>query len=232
MIPLRDDNPTRRMPAATIALIAANLLVFAYQLTLSEEAGTRFALGLGMIPAVLFGNADLPPSLALVPAWFSVFTSMFLHGGLLHVAGNMLYLWVFGNNIEDAMGSGRFVAFYALCGVAAALTQGAISPTSEIPMIGASGAISGVLGAYLVLHPRAQVQTFVFIRLFWLPAMYVLGWWAVVQFANASLADPEDGGVAWFAHIGGFVAGLGLIVLFKRPEIGLWGGRTPSGPWG
>ena len=154
-LPLSDDNPTRRLPIVTWTVIAACIAVFLWQTSLGPRAGQAIVYSLGVIPAVLFGSAQLPPDLRLIPAPISVVTSMFLHGGWMHLLGNMLYLWIFGNNVEDSMGGGRFVVFYLLCGTAASLVQSFMAPGSEIPMIGASGAIGGVLGAYLVLHPRA-----------------------------------------------------------------------------
>jgi membrane associated rhomboid family serine protease len=154
---------------------------------------------------------------------------MFLHGGFLHVAGNMLYLWIFGNNIEDAMGHLRFTVFYALCGTAAAFSHALPNSHSNIPMLGASGAVSGVLGAYLLLYPHARVLTLFtlgfFIRMIEIPAMVVLGFWFVLQFLNAAFTAGAGGGVAWYAHIGGFIAGMALIGLFKRRNIPFWGRR-------
>ena len=258
LFPFRDDNPTRITPVVTMTLIAINVLVFLYQLSLRGRAGEAFVFSFGMIPAVLFGSAELPPQLAQIPPWATVFTSMFLHGGIMHIAGNMLFLWVFGNNVEDAMGHGRFLAFYLLCGIAAALAQGLSDTASQIPMIGASGAISGVLGAYLILHPRAQVLSLLFLGIFIqivrLPAMIVLGLWFVLQLVNAALVQSEgEGGVAFLAHIGGFIAGAMLVPLFRskqavewqaherlehgpwRPRPGPWDRRNPwnrRGPWG
>jgi len=232
LVPLHDDNPTARFALLTAALVAANALVFLFQSTLDDEAGMLFVLGFGMIPAVLFGDAELAPGIATAGGWSSVVTSMFLHGGIMHVAGNMLYLWTFGNNVEDAMGRVRFAAFYLATGFAAALSQALVDPASEIPMIGASGAVSGVLAAYLLLHPHAFVYSFAFFRLAWLPAYVVLGFWIVVQIANGLIADPGEGGVAWWAHIGGFVAGLVLLPFFRRRGVLLFAGRNRSGPWG
>jgi membrane associated rhomboid family serine protease len=191
---------------------------------------------LGVIPAVLLGGESLPPDRALIPPWLSVLTSMFLHGDWLHIIGNMLYLWIFGNNIEDAMGHARFVVFYVLCGTAGALAQSAMDTGSTLPMIGASGAIAGVLGAYAVLFPRAHVLVLVplgfFSQVMRLPAMLVLGFWFILQFlAGGFAASGEEGGVAYWAHIGGFVTGVALIFLFRR------GSRTAirrpgRGPWG
>jgi membrane associated rhomboid family serine protease len=249
LFPFRDDNPTRRPPVLTVAIIGVNIVVFLYQMVLPERTGEAFVYAFGMIPAVLFGAAQLPPELAVLPPWATVFTSMFLHGSVMHIAGNMLFLWVFGNNVEDSMGHGRFIVFYLLCGIAAAMTQGLSDPTSEIPMIGASGAISGVLGAYLVLHPRAHVDSLLFLGIFAqvirLPAMIVLGLWFGLQLLNALLVHGQgEGGVAFLAHIGGFIAGMVLVPLFREKNMPLFGGpaqgrrlefrRRPNqrGPWG
>ncbi len=160
LIPLRDDNPTQLTPVVSYAIIAACVLVFLWQISLGANQQAA-VYSLGLIPTVLLQGASLPPELTTVPPLATVFTSMFLHGGWLHLIGNMLYLWIFADNIEDAMGHGRFVVFYLLCGIAAALAQALPAPGSEIPMIGASGAISGVLGAYLLLHPRAHVMVLI-----------------------------------------------------------------------
>jgi membrane associated rhomboid family serine protease len=215
MIPLRDINPRRRFPLVTIGLIALNVVVFAYEFFLpGEEALNLFTLNWGLIPAQLM---QLQPRAIL-----SVFTSMFLHGGLFHLASNMLYLWIFGDNIESALGSFRFIIFYLLCGIGAALGQVVVDTSSTVPMIGASGAISGVLGAYLLLYPRVEVETLVFIgyfiRLVKMPALVVLGLWILLQLLSGflSLGVEATGGVAFFAHIGGFFTGLVLVGLFKR----------------
>ena len=225
--PLYDDNPTLRRPVVTMAIIVLCVLVYLWQLSLPPQAEALAIFSLGLIPAVLFGSAQLPPELQAVPPWATVVTSMFLHGGVLHLAGNMLYLWIFGNNVEDSMGRGRFVLFYLLCGTAAALAQSLANPTSEIPMLGASGAIGGVLGAYLVLHPRANVRVFflffILVRLINVPAIIVLGVWFAGQILSgvATPLSDEDGGVAFWAHVGGFVAGVMLIPFFKRREVPL-----------
>jgi membrane associated rhomboid family serine protease len=228
-LPLSDDNPTRRAPIVTWAIIAGCVAVFLWQTSLGPRAGQAIVYALGMIPAVLFGSAQLPPELRLVPAPLSVVTSMFLHGGWMHLLGNMLYLWIFGNNVEDSMGRGRFVVFYLLCGTAAALVQGLAAPNSEIPMIGASGAIGGVLGAYLMLHPRANVRMLFiilfFIRVISVPAAVVLGLWFVMQFiSGATTPTADDGGVAFWAHVGGFLTGAVLVPFFKRREVRLFEG--------
>src|SRR5205085_7262073 len=175
-----------------------------------------------------FGTAELSPHLQLVPAWASIVTSMFLHGSWLHVGGNMLYLWIFGNNVEDAMSRPRFVVFYLLCGTVAALAQGLAAPDSTVPMVGASGAIAGVLGAYVLLHPRANVRVllvlFIFVRFINLPAAIVLGLWFLIQFLSIAAAPSAEGGVAFWAHAAGFLAGVVLIPLFKDREVPLFGG--------
>ena len=225
--PLYDDNPTRRRPLVTMAIIALCVMVFLWQASLAPRAEALAVFAYGLVPALLFGHAELPPQVAVVPAWATVVTSMFLHGGVLHLGGNMLYLWIFGNNVEDSMGRGRFVLFYLLCGAAAALAQALANTASEIPMIGASGAIGGVLGAYLVLHPRANVRVLVWIILFVtvinVPALIVLGVWFAGQILSG-VATPTsaEGGVAFWAHVGGFVAGVVLIPFFRRREVPLF----------
>jgi len=231
VLPLKDDIPTRAFPLMTVGLIAANIVAFLYQLSLhaaddpvARRAAQAFVFEFGLIPCRLTG-ACVTPSEFPSPM-LTIFTSMFLHGGLFHVAGNMLYLWIFGNSVEGTLGHGRFLVFYLLSGVAAALAQTAVDPASKFPMIGASGAVSGVLGAYLVLFPYARILTLItfgfFIRFVWIPAMFVLGFWIVVQFLNGliTFGAGDRGGVAWFAHIGGFLAGLGLLVVLRsrRPR--------------
>ncbi|MBQ0818137.1 MAG: rhomboid family intramembrane serine protease, partial [Methyloceanibacter sp.] len=198
----------------------------------------------GMIPARLLGAAALDPELTAVPAWSTVFTSMFMHGGWLHLGFNMLFLWIFGDNVEDSMGHARYLIFYLVCGVAAALAQAFVSPGSTIPMVGASGAISGVLGAYLLLHPRATVRTVIFLGIFvtmmHLPALIVLGLWFLMQLVSAAFSNSGEAGVAFWAHVGGFVAGMALVPLFKKRDVELF--QPPRyrafqverqrGPWG
>jgi membrane associated rhomboid family serine protease len=217
MIPLRDDNPSATTPFVNYSIIALCVIVFLWQLTLPEAAGQAAVYSLGLVPAVLFGLAQLPDPWVVAPA--TVFTSMFLHGGLLHLGGNMLYLWIFGDNIEDSMGHGLYAFFYLLCGVAAALTQALPDPSSTVPMIGASGAISGVLGAYLLLYPRARVLVavplFIILYTLRLPAVIVLGMWFVMQLLS-TLGASGAGGVAFHAHVGGFIAGLAFAYFFVR----------------
>lgn len=217
MIPLRDDNPTVLWPVVTLVLITANTAVFFYELSLEPGLLEAFIYQAGMVPASIT-QSYIPGT----GGYFSVVTSMFLHGGWMHVIGNMLYLWIFGNNIEDSMGHLRFTIFYLLAGLAAAATHLVFNPASMVPTIGASGAVSGVLGAYLVLFPHARVQTLVtlgfFIRIIYLPAWLLLIFWIGLQLLNQAVApmDPEAGGVAYAAHIGGFVAGILLIPLFRK----------------
>jgi len=246
MFPLYDDNPHFGRPFVTWAIMAGCILAFLWQISLGAQ-GARAVYSLGVIPSVLFGIRDLPAGLSAVPAWGTLFTSMFLHGGFMHLAGNMLYLWIFGDNVEIVMGRARFAVFYALCGVAAALSQSLMVPDSDIPMIGASGAISGLLGAYLLLFPRANVVVFIFlIGAITVPAILVLGFWFLMQIFSGVSTPVGGGGVAFWAHIGGFVAGMALIPFFKKPGVRLmqrkhspsfrlerrrkWGKRR--GPWG
>jgi membrane associated rhomboid family serine protease len=219
MIPLRDDNPTRGVPVVTIATIAISVGVFLWEIMLPPAAVQTALYRLGFVPALLFGEAELVAE-PLVPAGATVLTSMFLHGSLLHLLGNMLYLWIFGDNIEDRLGHGRFIAFYLLCGVVAALAQALPDTRSTIPMIGASGAVSGVLGAYLMLYPRANVVValplFIVFYTYRVPALIVLGFWFVGQLVSSLAAEPGAGGVAFRAHVGGFLAGMALIRVFLR----------------
>jgi len=219
LIPYKDDNPTRTFPFVTISFIAINILVFLYQV-ISPSGADKLVFAYGAIPHNILTFETVQP---IHPA-LTIFTSMFMHGGVFHLAGNMLYLWIFGNNIEDRAGHIRFIIFYVFCGIAAAYAHAITGPDSRIPMIGASGAISGILGAYLMLFPRARVYTLLFfgyfVQVVKIPAAIVIGFWVVVQFINALLSTGlgSEGGVAWFAHIGGFLIGLLTIRLwlFKR----------------
>lgn len=225
-IPLYDDTPRLRAPAVTYGLIGACAIAFLWQTGLSPEAGHKVALSLGMIPAVLFGHAALPPDLGLVPPWATVFTCMFLHESWLHLGGNMLYLWIFGKGVESALGAPRYLALYFLCGAIAALTQAGMSPTSTVPMIGASGAIAGVLGAYLVLFPRSNVVVFVWIiilvRLITVPGVILLGLWFLLQLISAGASAAGEAGVAFWAHVGGFVAGAVLVLGLHKRGFAIW----------
>jgi len=235
-LPLFDDNPTARRPIISWMILAICLLVFFWQVSLEGIQGQIAALQYGVVPALLFGYESLPAEIQKVPAFLSVFTSMFLHGDWLHLGSNMLYLWIFADNVEEAMGKIRFIVFYACCGLAAALMQSLIDPTSTIPMIGASGGIAGILGAYIMLHPKAAVRVLmiilIFIRVISLPAWLVLGVWIFGQFAAAPAALSTDGGVAYFAHIGGFLAGMALVPIFKLRNVPLFEGlHTEEKRW-
>ncbi len=215
-IPLKDDNPTYTFPIMTILIILANGAIFFYQLTLGPFENQRFIFQWGAIPyQVVHGEvAHVVPA---IPIPLTIFSSMFLHGGFMHLLGNMLYLWIFGNNIEDTLGHFRFLLFYLVTGLLAALAQIFSNPDSVAPMIGASGAIGGILGAYLLLFPRARILTLFFIliivRLVYIPALVILGFWFLFQFL--SLPGAAHSNVAFFAHIGGFISGLILVKFFQ-----------------
>lgn len=238
MIPFKDENPTRTVPVFVLVIIAANVIVQFYQWSLPPLAQRQWVFAWSVVPAVLTHGvqsvgsmpAGPPPG---YPAWVTIFTAMFMHGGLLHLGGNMLYLWIFGNNIEDSLGHIRFLAFYLASGVAASLLQTAVNPASPIPTLGASGAIAGVLGAYAVRYPTARVYTLVLmpflLQVVRLPALWVLGFWFILQLipGTLSLGLPSAGGIAYFAHIGGFVAGMVFIRVLeprrRRPRLpGEW----------
>jgi membrane associated rhomboid family serine protease len=234
IFPLKGDVPRRSWPVVTVALIGLNLLAFLYQLSLGIDArgpdagaAQAFIVEFGVTPCRLTQSCSLARLVDDFPhPWATIFTSMFLHAGLLHVGGNMLFLWIFGNNVEDTIGHARFVLFYLASGAVAAVGQALLTPTSSVPMIGASGAVSGVLGAYLLLFPQATILTLVmfgfFVKFFRVPALIVLGFWIVLQLLNAYLSygaqaagRGESGGVAWFAHIGGFLGGIALLFLLR-----------------
>ncbi len=243
MFPIADDNPTHTSPIVTWFMIAACVAIFAWQSSLPGNAVETVFLTYGAIPANIFGASTgvvpaFPPEITLV-------SSQFLHGGLMHLGGNMLYLYIFGDNIEAALGHLKFLVFYLIAGVVAALTHGVLAQGSGIPLIGASGAISGVLGAYLLLYPHARVRILFlplpipFFKIFAVPAIIVLGIWFAIQFVSAAYSSPEGGGVAFWAHVGGFVAGMALLPFFKRRDVPYWqspsaeviDARRSSGPW-
>ena len=220
MLPLKDNNPTHITPYVTYGLIALNVLVFLITLALPDGGDAQVKFALGAIPAVIFQVKEIAAQDAILPSsvdFLSVITSQFLHAGWWHLIGNMIYLWVFGNNIEDAMGHVRFLIFYLLCGTCAALINAGIEPNSVVPTIGASGAVSGVLGAYLLLYPRAKVLVFAFYMLLPLPAFLVLGLWIVMQVVN--LGGGGESNIAWWAHVGGFAVGMVLVLLFKYRHV-------------
>lgn len=224
MLPLRDENPTRITPIVTYALIAVNVIVFIFQQMMGAE-DPQAVYAFAMVPAQVTGSFN-------PVVWATILTSMFMHGGLAHIGGNMLYLWIFGDNVEEAMGSGRYLAFYLLGGVIASLAHIFTNPNSQVPTVGASGAIAAVLGAYLVLFPQSRVLTLIpfgfFMRLTLIPAAIVLGLWFILQFFQGvlTLGGPDVGGVAFWAHIGGFVVGVVLARLLatRRRRYKNWGG--------
>ncbi len=234
MFPYRDDNPTLASPIATFLLIGANLAMWILVQGMGAEPSlSRSVCELGLIPGEFLG---LVPQGATVPmgprtacvlgdeqTWFTPLSSMFLHGGWFHLIGNMWFLWVFGNNVEDSMGHFRYLTFYVLCGLAAAAAQTFMNPSSAIPMVGASGAISGVMGAYIVLYPKVRVHMIVILAIFItrivVPAYLMLGYWFLLQIVGGGLANSSEGGVAFWAHAGGFIAGALFIQLFKDQEL-------------
>jgi membrane associated rhomboid family serine protease len=217
--PISDDNESSSRPLVCYFIIGMCCFIFLWQSTLPINLNREAIYNFGVIPAAVLGNQE-----SLVSPYLTIFTSMFMHGGWMHLIGNMVFLWIFGDNIEDSMGHKKFLIFYLVCGIVAALLQALINPDSSIPMIGASGAIAGILGAYLVLHPRANVNVlfwlFIFITVIKVPAFIVLSIWIFSQFFSASFGS--EGGVAYFAHIGGFVAGCLLIYFFKHSNIRLF----------
>jgi membrane associated rhomboid family serine protease len=223
LIPYKDDNPTSIFPFVTIGIIVLNIIVFFLQIT-APSGINKITYAYGAIPHSLMTFDKTQP----IHPVMTVFSSMFMHGGLFHLGGNMLYLWIFGNNIEDKLGHIRFLIFYLLCGIVAAYAHAITSPHSTIPMIGASGAVSGVLGAYLLLFPKAHVHTLLFlgfiITTVKIPALIVIGFWAIIQLINGLLSSGirEGGGVAWFAHIGGFLIGLLTIKIWLPRRTKQW----------
>jgi membrane associated rhomboid family serine protease len=244
VFPLRDDNPHFLTPVVTYALIAANVLAWA----LLQGLGTEPLLSssvcrLGLIPAELLQTPPVGPRVCALgdAQWYTPVTSMFLHGGWFHLLGNMWFLWIFGNNVEDSMGHARFLVFYLLCGLAAAALQTFTDSASPVPMVGASGAIGGVMGAYVVLYPRVRVHMLVFlgffVTTFAVPAIFMLGYWFVLQLLSGLFSIGADGGVAFWAHVGGFGAGALLVLLFRDPRLLArhpyygWQGRESSRSW-
>ncbi len=221
MIPLRDENPSNIIPIVNICLIFANLSVFIYQNFFVCGGAEPLFLRLGFIPYELTHAVDLAPK-NLAPVPLTIIISMFMHGGWLHLLGNMLYLWIFGDNVEDKLGHLKYLFFYLMCGVSASLTHGFVNFSSKVPTIGASGAVAGVLGAYVFLFPTARVRTllilFVFVQVVSIPAVILLGYWVLIQVLSGitELGSGRTSGIAWFAHIGGFVAGFVLITMMKK----------------
>jgi len=230
MIPLKDDNPTSNKPIVTYFLISSCVLIFLIQLGSQSYKTGQLFYSYGLIPSVLMGHNQLPADLYAVPAYLTIITSMFMHGGFMHLIGNMLYMWIFADNIEDNLGPSKFLLFYLLAGIGAAMTQVFADTQSQIPMVGASGAIGGVLGAYLINHPNARVLVLIpfgfFSQLIKIRALYVLGFWFILQFISSG------GGVAYAAHIGGFVSGMILILFFNRGRKKKEKNKITKGPWG
>ncbi|MFQ5547426.1 MAG: rhomboid family intramembrane serine protease [Woeseia sp.] len=235
MFPIRDDNPQVLIPYATIGIIVLNVAAWIFLQGLGTEPSLSGSVcRLGMIPGELLQTVDAGTRLQIGPgtfcvlgdasAWYTAVTSMFMHGGWFHIIGNMWFLWIFGNNVEDAMGHVRFIVFYLLCGLAAGAFQIAANPVSAIPMVGASGAIGGVMGAYVLLYPRVHVHMLIFLGFFVttvaVPAVFMLGYWFVIQLISGlGTIGAQGGGVAFWAHIGGFAAGAALILLFRNPRL-------------
>ena len=233
MIPLKDDNPTSGKPVITYSIIGICIFVFIIELASESFRTGEFFYSYGLIPSVLMGKVQLPEDIYRIPAFLTIFSSMFLHGGFMHLIGNMLYMWIFADNIEDSIGKKNFAFFYLLSGIGAAMAQVLVDTTSQIPMVGASGAIGGVLGAYLVNYPNARVLVLIpfgfFSQLIKIRAIYVLGFWFVLQFINSSLNSSGSGGVAYAAHIGGFISGIVLILFFNKS--GIRKIKKNKGPW-
>ena len=224
MIPLKDDNPTLNKPLVTYFIIGLCVLVFFMQLGSQSYKTGQLFYSYGLIPSVLMGHNQLPMDIYVVPAYLTIFSSMFMHGGFMHIIGNMLYMWIFADNIEDDIGPKKFIIFYLFSGVGAAMAQVLMDTHSQVPMVGASGAIGGVLGAYLINHPKARVLVLIpfgfFSQLIKIRALYVLGFWFILQFISS------DGGVAYAAHIGGFISGIILILFFNKKK-----NKILKGPW-
>lgn len=221
MIPFKDENPTQIIPIVNIFLISANISVFIYQNYFLSGGSESLFFSLGCIPYEFTHFVDIAPP-ALIPVPLTIFTAMFMHGGWIHLLGNMLFLWVFGDNIEDLLGHAKYLFFYFVCGVAASLFHILTNIDSQIPSVGASGAIAGVLGAYVFLFPTARIKTLliliIFIQVVRIPAIILLGYWILIQVLSgfSELESRTGSGIAWFAHIGGFIAGFVLIIMFKK----------------
>ncbi len=252
MFPIRDDNPQILVPYATFGIIAVNVFVWVFVQGLGANPALAGSIcQLGLIPGELLGTVPAGTQVQLgantwcelggTTSWPTLFSSMFMHGGWLHIIGNMWFLWIFGNNVEDAMGSLRFVLFYLLCGIAAAALQVGANPQSTVPMVGASGAIGGVMGAYILLYPRVHVHLLIFLGFFVttiaVPAVFMLGYWFLLQVIGGFGSVGAKGGVAFWAHVGGFAAGAALVMLFRKPELLRrhpyygWKKRSPTANW-
>ena len=235
-IPIRDDAPTVRKPYLTVSLIVVNSLIFFYSISLGARGFQLFTIQFGYIPVEFVSGLELTPQLA-ASAYLTPFASMFMHGGWLHLIGNMLFLWIYGNNIEDYFGPVKFLLFYIVSGLAAIALYTLFGPSSQVPLVGASGAIAGVMGAYIVLHPRARITVlviFFFIQFVVLPAKVVLGIWFVYQLLMSMIGSATGGGVAWMAHVGGFAFGWAVLKLLtrgRRPRASSGGRRSYRVKW-
>lgn len=252
MFPIRDDNPHFLTPYATLSIIVLNVLAWVFLQGMgSEPALSRSVCHLGLVPGELLGTLPTGTRFQIAQglfcevghgaSWYTLFTSMFMHGGWLHILGNLWFLWIFGNNVEDAMGHLRFVIFYLLCGLSAALLQMLLGGDPSVPMVGASGAIGGVMGAYILLYPRVRVHLLVIfgflITTVAVPAVFMLGYWFLLQLLGGFVSFSARGGVAFWAHVGGFVAGALLVLVFRNPRLlhrhpyyG-WERRSPQRNW-
>ena len=223
MIPLKDDNPTSTKPIITYCLIAVCVFVFLIELSSTSYKTGTFFYSYGLIPSVLLGKLKLASNMHVIPAYMTIITSMFVHGSFMHLIGNMLYMWIFADNIEENLGKIKFLIFYLLCGVGAAMAQVFTDTNSQIPMVGASGAIGGILGAYLINYPKTKILVLIpfgfFSQIIKIKALYVLFFWFFMQFINSALTNSNGGGVAYSAHIGGFISGLILILFFNKKNI-------------
>ncbi|MGY8986595.1 MAG: rhomboid family intramembrane serine protease [Sphingomonadales bacterium] len=234
MFPLRDENPTIRTPYFTVIFMVISIAIFFIQNSMGDYVSMEFIYTYGFIPSKLFSIDGFEININGPPPYLTILSSMFLHGGWMHLIGNMVFLWIFGNNVEDTLGHGRFILFYLLCGLVAALVQMFSDPGSEIPMVGASGAVSGIMGAYIILYPRAKILTLLFLGIFIttmrISAGWFLGVWFALQSFNALSTETGTGGVAFWAHVGGFIAGI-VLLFFIKPK-SQFSTIQKKGPWG
>ena len=221
--PISDENPTKKKPLISWAIISICIFIFLKYVFEENYIKEQIFISFGMIPALLFGFSELSPSLKVLHPFVTIITSMFIHGGWMHLIGNMTYLYIFGDNIEEVLGKIKFIIFYLATGTCAALSQAFLDPSSTIPMVGASGAIAGILGAYIILFPKANIRVFfwfiIFFKIIKIRAVFVLGFWIIIQLISFSGTDINSGGVAYAAHIGGFICGIILIYFLKRKII-------------
>jgi len=217
--PISDENTTKTKPLISWLIISICIIIFLKYVFEENYIKEQIFINFGMVPALLFGFSDLSPSLKVIHPFLTILTSMFIHGGWMHLIGNMVYLYIFGDNIEEVLGKTKFIIFYLITGACAALSQAFLDPSSTIPMVGASGAIAGILGAYIILFPKANIKVFfwfiIFFKVINIRAIYVLGFWIIIQLISFSGTETNNGGVAYAAHIGGFICGVILIYFLK-----------------